>query len=56
MPRWGAVAEEALSVRPPLSIVIPAFNEAARLPGTLRALGARFDGAAAEIVVVDDGS
>lgn len=43
-------------MRPPLSIVIPAYNEAARLPGTLRALATRFEGTATEIVVVDDGS
>jgi len=43
-------------VRPPLSIVIPAYNEAARLPGTLRALGERIGGSATEVVVVDDGS
>ena len=49
MPRWGAV-------RPPLSIVIPAYNESARLPGTLRALTDRFGGSGTEIVVVDDGS
>lgn len=49
MPRWGAV-------RPPLSIVIPAYNEAARLPATLRALTERFAGTGTEVVVVDDGS
>jgi dolichyl-phosphate beta-glucosyltransferase len=41
-----------------LSVIIPAYNEAARLPGTLAAVQ-RFvegDGLAAEIIVVDDGS
>lgn len=43
---------------PRLSVVIPAFNEAARLPATLDSLAA-FLGAAewtSEVVVVDDGS
>jgi dolichyl-phosphate beta-glucosyltransferase len=41
-----------------LSIVIPAFNEAARLPATLRALHAFLAGRPwrVEIIVVDDGS
>jgi dolichyl-phosphate beta-glucosyltransferase len=41
-----------------LSIVIPAYNEAARLPATLRALAAHFAGTAraVEVIVVDDGS
>src|SRR5437667_9692879 len=41
-----------------LSIVIPAFNEADRLPPTLAQLGSfvRGEGLDAEIVVVDDGS
>jgi len=43
-------------VRPPLSIVIPAYDEATRLPGTLRALRERFGGTETEVVVVDDGS
>ncbi len=44
---------------PPLSIIIPAFNEARRLPATLAALRARIEIAAlgaAEVIVVDDGS
>lgn len=41
-----------------LSIVIPAFNEAVRLPSTLRDLRAFLDrdGRRAEVIVVDDGS
>jgi len=45
-----------VTARPPLSIVIPAYNEAARLPGTLRALRERFGGSATEVIVADDGS
>jgi glycosyltransferase involved in cell wall biosynthesis len=43
---------------PQLSIVIPAYNEAARIPATLEAVVAcvRARGWSAEIVVVDDGS
>jgi dolichyl-phosphate beta-glucosyltransferase len=43
---------------PFLSIVIPAYNEAERLPATLTQLGAflRGEGYPAEVVVVDDGS
>jgi glycosyltransferase involved in cell wall biosynthesis len=43
-------------VGPPLSIVIPAYDEAERLPGTIRALRERFAGSPTEVVVVDDGS
>ena len=42
-----------------ISIVIPAFNEAERLPATLASIGsylAKKEGFQAEIVVVDDGS
>ncbi len=41
-----------------LSAVVPAFQEAARLPGTLEALGRALDelGRPHELVVVDDGS
>jgi dolichyl-phosphate beta-glucosyltransferase len=45
-------------VTPEVSIVVPAFNEARRLPGTLdrlQAYLAKF-GTPAEIIVVDDGS
>jgi dolichyl-phosphate beta-glucosyltransferase len=43
---------------PQFSIVIPAYNEAARIPGTLQAVVTcvRARGWSAEIVVVDDGS
>lgn len=43
---------------PSLSIIVPAYNEADRLPATLRAM-LRFlneDGRDAEVIVVDDGS
>ena len=39
-----------------LSVVVPAYNERARLPPTLRRIGAYLGGRAHEIVVVDDGS
>lgn len=45
-----------MTARPPLSIVVPAYNEASRLPQTLAALVARFPDDRVEIVVVDDGS
>jgi glycosyltransferase involved in cell wall biosynthesis len=45
-----------VSARPSLSIVIPAYNEAARLPETLARLDAHFAGRDTEIIVVDDGS
>jgi dolichyl-phosphate beta-glucosyltransferase len=43
---------------PQLSVVIPAYNEAARLPATLRRIGEylRGQGLSHEILVVDDGS
>lgn len=45
-------------LRPGLSIIIPAYNEARRLPNTLRAIDDYVTslGAPAEIVVADDGS
>jgi len=47
-------------VRPPpeLSVIIPAYNEELRLPGTLEAVCAWLDeaGCDAEVLVVDDGS
>lgn len=39
-----------------LSIIVPAYNEAARLPPLLRDLVSRFDPATTQIIVVDDGS
>lgn len=46
------------SDEPPLSVVVPAFNEEQRLGPTLRAIIAHLDAVApgAEILVVDDGS
>ncbi|HYA97586.1 MAG TPA: dolichyl-phosphate beta-glucosyltransferase, partial [Methylomirabilota bacterium] len=43
---------------PELSLVIPAYNEEARLPETLQQIGAfvRGRGAETEVIVVDDGS
>ena len=41
---------------PELSVVIPAYNEALRLPRTLERVGAFLAGSSHEIVVVDDGS
>ena len=45
-------------MRPELSIVIPAYNEAGRLPGTLDRIEGylRSSGAQSEVIVVDDGS
>jgi dolichyl-phosphate beta-glucosyltransferase len=44
--------------RPRLSLILPAFNEAARLPGTIRRVEAYFGNrlAETEVIVVDDGS
>lgn len=42
--------------RPDISIVVPAFNEAFRLPAALAALQQHCDPARTQIVVVDDGS
>jgi dolichyl-phosphate beta-glucosyltransferase len=41
-----------------LSIVVPAYNESSRLPGSLRRIRAHFDAAGEEyeVIVVDDGS
>jgi dolichyl-phosphate beta-glucosyltransferase len=43
-------------VRPEISVVIPAYNEEARLPRTLERVRAHLAGRPHEIVVVDDGS
>lgn len=52
----GPHARSLVAARPSLSIVIPAYDEAERLPTTLDALRARFGGTATEVVVADDGS
>ncbi len=48
----------ATGTRPYLTVVVPAYNEEVRLPGTLERIGAYLDsgGIDAEILVVDDGS
>jgi glycosyltransferase involved in cell wall biosynthesis len=48
----------SMSASPELSIVIPAFNEEARLPGTMTKISAyiRARQHASEVIVVDDGS
>jgi dolichyl-phosphate beta-glucosyltransferase len=43
-------------VRPDLSVVVPAYNEAARLPRTLERIEEFLRGRRYEIVIVDDGS
>jgi glycosyltransferase involved in cell wall biosynthesis len=43
-------------VTAPLTVVIPAYREAARIGVTLEALVEEIDGTGAEIIVVDDGS
>jgi glycosyltransferase involved in cell wall biosynthesis len=40
----------------PLSVVIPAYNEARRLPPTLEKIKGHLAGRPHEILVVDDGS
>ena len=49
---------QAPDATPYLSVVIPAYNEATRLPSTLRAVAVYLDAQSfpAEIIVVDDGS
>lgn len=49
---------DTFAPRPELSVIIPAYDEAERLPGTLAAVRAWMDGAGypVELVVVDDGS
>ena len=41
---------------PAISVVIPAYNEALRLPPTLEKIHRHFQGSSYEVVVVDDGS
>lgn len=56
VPARAAVTAPVMAGAPELSIVIPAFNEASRLPRSLPALieaARRFD---SEVIVVDDGS
>jgi dolichyl-phosphate beta-glucosyltransferase len=44
-------------VTPPgLSVIIPAYNEASRLPPTLKRISAHLAGRSHEILVIDDGS
>jgi dolichyl-phosphate beta-glucosyltransferase len=47
-----------MSSVPHLSVIIPAYNEESRLPGTLRHVGSYLSGQsfASEVIVVDDGS
>ena len=47
-----------MSVRATLSVIIPAFNEAANILGTLGNVSAALEstGIDAEIIVIDDGS
>jgi dolichyl-phosphate beta-glucosyltransferase len=54
----GSSVPAAARERPALSVVIPAYNEAARLPGTLKRIGDYVirTGMSCEIIVVDDGS
>lgn len=52
------MTEQRLADEPALSVVIPAFNEASRLPTSLAQLRAYLDGRRerCEVIVVDDGS
>src|SRR5207302_7188446 len=50
-----ARAERPLSA-PDLSVIIPAYNEALRLPPTLEKIRAHLAGSSYELLVVDDGS
>ena len=56
--RWVASALECGPMAPALSVVIPAYNEARRLPATLARVGEYLAGrgVAYEILVIDDGS
>src|ERR1019366_2590709 len=56
---WGNYDNIGFPLRRSISIIIPAYNEAQRLPGTMRKVLAYLGRSAwefAEIVVVDDGS
>jgi dolichyl-phosphate beta-glucosyltransferase len=54
----AATAPPTAPARPDVSFVIPAYNEARRLPGSLAAIGAYLTAQRyrAEVIVVDDGS
>src|SRR5689334_18763946 len=58
VPSGPGAAESAESAAPFLSIVIPAYNEARRLPTTLATVWAYLERQpyTAEVIVVDDGS
>jgi glycosyltransferase involved in cell wall biosynthesis len=59
VPRQAAICVEATTEHPKLSVVIPAYNESARLPPTLDRLITYFHEhgpSEVEILVVDDGS
>jgi dolichyl-phosphate beta-glucosyltransferase len=45
-----------MSAAPGLSVIVPAYNEAARLPRTLATIAAHLAGREHEVLVVDDGS
>ena len=55
---WGRAEGGIVSHYPKYSIVIPAFNESARIPATLESVVAcvRANAWDAEVIVVNDGS